>query len=59
MAAVFVVVCMNCASVTTNKLEDVAPRVLRIFVAIITVNLVQQDSKLHLLHAAFADDTIG
>ena len=59
MVAVFVVVYMNCASVTTNKFEDVAPRGGRICIPVITVNLVQQDSKSHELDAAFADDLIG
>ena len=59
MAAVFVVVYMNCASVTTNKFEDVAPWGGRICIPVITVNLVQQDSKSHVLDAAFADDPIG
>ena len=59
MAAVFVVVYMNCASVTTNKFEDVAPRGGRFCIPLITVNLVQQDSKSHVLDAAFAGDPIG
>ena len=59
MATVFVVVYMNCASVTTNKFEDVAPRGGRICILVITVNLVQQDFKSNVLDAAFADDPIG
>ena len=59
IAAVFVVVYMNRASVTTNKFENVAPRGGRICMSVITVNLVSQDSKSHAMDAVFADDPIG
>ena len=56
MRSISVVMYMYGASVTSNKFEDVPPRVLRILVAIIAVYFVCQDPKSHAFDAAYAND---